>query len=170
MKLTRTERWILSNQYRILEALYPDERGSLEKARIALESGYELEYDGMSQRIYKDTLSEDDCTEVHDILQMFSNLKYAYEQLSEKPEVDAWQIGFEGFDGNNEPEQLAYARYLCEDGEHYKDLHVRNSHSPTLDRYRRQLEVWKSANNRLYLTKAEIEQIALKAIHPTTRN
>ncbi len=52
MKLTRTERWILSNQYRILEALYPDERGSLEKARIALESGYELEYDGMSQRIY----------------------------------------------------------------------------------------------------------------------
>ncbi len=115
-------------------------------------------------------MSEDDCTEVHDILQMFSNLKYAYEQLSEKPEVDAWQIEFEGFDSNDELGQLAYARYLCEDGEHYEGLHVRNSHFPTLDRYRRQLEVWKSANNRLHLTKGEIEQIALKAIHSTTRN
>ena len=169
MQLTKTERWILSNQYRILEALYPDEADSLMKARMALDSGYELEYEHISQHIDKDTLNKHDCVEVHDILQMFSNLKHAYEKLSEKPEIDMWQIEFIGFDGNNEPEQLAYARYLCEDGEHYEDLHVRNSHSHTLDRYRRQLRVWRSMDHPFMLTKDEIEQIALEAIHPTNR-
>jgi hypothetical protein len=39
MKLTRTERWILANQYRILEVLYPKEADSLSYAREAFEHG-----------------------------------------------------------------------------------------------------------------------------------
>lgn len=66
MKLSRTERWMLSNQYRILEALYPADAGSYARHREALESGYELHYDWMIGSIYddKDTLSSEDCREV----------------------------------------------------------------------------------------------------------
>jgi hypothetical protein len=52
MKLTRTERWILVNQYRILEALYPDEAKWFAENREALSSGYELHYRGMIDFIY----------------------------------------------------------------------------------------------------------------------
>jgi hypothetical protein len=39
MQLSGVERWILSNQLRILEALYPDDAGSLAEQRTSLERG-----------------------------------------------------------------------------------------------------------------------------------
>ena len=40
-KLTTLDRLVLSNQYRILEALYPDEAETLAIKREAIENGYE---------------------------------------------------------------------------------------------------------------------------------
>ena len=55
VKLTRVERYILSNQFRILEALYPDEASHFATTREALEHGYEILYDWDMEHIYDDT-------------------------------------------------------------------------------------------------------------------
>ena len=44
-KLSRLDRLFLSNQLRILEALYPEEANDLARRREALECGYEMLYD-----------------------------------------------------------------------------------------------------------------------------
>ena len=49
MKLTRQERWILSNQYKILKAVEGVDHYN--QAIDALESGYEAEYESLRARI-----------------------------------------------------------------------------------------------------------------------
>src|SRR3989344_5648187 len=123
MKLSKVERWMLANQYRILEALYPKEAKSLERCREILEDGYELEYSQISQHIYKDedTLSESECREVIEILAMFDELGYWYGQLKGKKGIEKSDILFSGFDGNDtqEVKYLSYARFLCEGQERF---------------------------------------------------
>jgi uncharacterized protein YfbU (UPF0304 family) len=72
MKLSRVERWMLVNQMRMLEALYPDEARSIAEHREALEQGYELHYGEFAQHIYddKDTLTVEGCKEVLNVLWM----------------------------------------------------------------------------------------------------
>ncbi len=153
---------MLSNQYRILEALYPDEAEGLAETRDALERGYELHYDWNIQNIYDDThvMSEEECQEVIGILAMFDALKLSYEALSDKSGIEEWRVKFIGFDGNNESIQLGYARYFCNsDGGRFPDLKVVNSHCPVLGRYRAMLIIWKGMNEKHELTKAEIIEI-----------
>ena len=170
MELSRTERWILSNQYRILEALYPDEAPSLARRRRVVEEGYELHYDWITEHIYDDphTMTARECREVLDILDMFSALRNSYEDLDDKPAVEDRHIRFRGFDGNNEPKQLSYAEFLMEDGRFTNVVNRAglNSHMPVLDAYRRQLAVWQRSNDRYHLTKEEIQAIAAAAPYP----
>ena len=92
MKLTKTERWILSNQYRILEKLCPDEADEFAEAREVVECGYEQDYGGISQHIDKVPMSVEDCKEVVDILLMFSEMKYAFDTLDDKSGIDLERI------------------------------------------------------------------------------
>ena len=66
MHLSRTERWLLANQYRILEALVPDEADWFRKARTVVEEGFAGEYEDICKFVYRDeyTRSEDGCHEV----------------------------------------------------------------------------------------------------------
>lgn len=163
MKLTRVERWILSNQYRILEALDTDEADSYAEVRQALEEGYEAEYEDFAQHISEHEMSEEECREVTDILSMFSTLHYAYEDLEDKSGIEEWRVRFAGFDGNNETRQMAYARYFCESGGgRYTELDRGdgfNSHCPVIDRYRSMLEEWRKSPNPNKLTKVDIVRI-----------
>ena len=165
---------MLSNQYLILEALYPGDADSYARHREALERGYELHYDWMIERIYddEDTLSPEDCREVSQILNMYDALKRSYETLEDKTGIEEWQIKFLGFDGNNETTRLAYTRYVCEDGEAYADLDRGdnfNSHMPSLDGYRRQLTEWKALGHPHELTREQIIQIGTARVHPSRR-
>jgi uncharacterized protein YfbU (UPF0304 family) len=162
MKLTPVERWMLSNQFRILEALYPDEAESYAEAREAIENGYELQYDLLSQHISEDVMSVEDCNEVIDILNMFRVLKFSYEDLDDKSEIDEGDIEFGGFDGNHEGKQMAFTRHFCGSGESYAELNRSggfNSHWPMLDRYRQMLAEWKKSANQHRLTKEDIQRI-----------
>ena len=115
MQLSRVERWILSNQLRILEALYPDDAGSLAEQRTSLERGYELEYDWQCEHISNDdaVMSVEQCTEVVDVLEMFSAMKDSYGKLKKKPAIEKWKLKFTGFDGNNERKEMAYAAIIA---------------------------------------------------------
>ena len=175
MKLSRVERWILSNQYRILEQIYPNEADSLARQRRVLEEGFELEYNWIAQHIYEDqdTLSSEECKEVIQILSMFSAIKRTYEALDDKSGIDEWTTKFAGFDGNTETSQLAYARHFCEgDGGRFKDLDrgdALNSHAPALDAYRRLLGEWEQSQDKINLSKDDLIRITREYIHPDNR-
>ncbi len=163
MKLTRTDRWILSNQYRILEALYPNEATAFAEAREAIECGYELHYRSLSEHIYDEGFSVEECNEVVDILDMFCTLKHSYEELPNKSGIDASEIEFDGFDGNYETKHMVYARYFCNhDGGRFSELTPNNdfnSHAPRLDRYRRMVKRWKDCADKHSLKKEDILRI-----------
>lgn len=61
MNLSREQRWMLANQYRILEKLYPEEADHYERAREVLERGFTLNFDDYIPHIYERTMSEDAC-------------------------------------------------------------------------------------------------------------
>ena len=165
MKLSQMERLILVNQYMILEKLYPEEASSYARIRKALEDGYELEYSEIFNNIYHDdeTLSENGCILVREILTMFTVLKYSYNKLDDKSGIDPKDVTLWGFDGNNETEYMAYARYLIEDCQLWGDLQedaVFNRHISSLSRYRQMLNVWNSyGNDKNELSKEQILSI-----------
>jgi uncharacterized protein len=161
MELTRTERWILSNQYRILEALYPDEADDYRRTRDAIDSGYELEYERIIPYIYENGLSEEECREVTDIMAMFSSLKSSHDALLDKSGIDASRIIFRGFSGNDETSQMAYAQYLRDKGS-FRDITRSgdlNSHFPALGGYRKMLSEWRNCENPYHLSKDDIIRI-----------
>lgn len=164
MNLNRVERLMLSNQYKILEALYPKEAKDYARRREAIERGYELNYDWDLDYIYdgNDVMTKEECQEVFKVLGLFSALKHSYEKLADKSGIDERDIKFPGFDGNNETKQMAYARYLVEKEQRYGDLKIGdayNSHFPSLGRYRAMVEVWEGIEDRYQLSKEEILRI-----------
>jgi uncharacterized protein len=172
MNLTRVERMILANQCRILEKLYPED--GYAEVREVLENGYELHYNWIAERVYEETLSEDRCKEILDILSMFEALKFSYEKLTDKSGIDEHDIRFRGFDGNNEPTEHSYAQFFCKSRRAFGEIvkgEVPNSHSPSLDIYRRMLRVWRDVRklDDLILSKEEIIQITEARIHPSNR-
>lgn len=163
MKLSRTERWILSNQLRILAALHPKEKSDYSQPIEALECGYELEYEALCQHIYKekDCLNEEQCREVLDILGMWDALRYSYGRLEDKSGIELSRVQFPGFDGNNEPTYLGYTQHLRAT-RRYEHLHRGdnfNSHAPLLPWYRLMLEVWRAGGEKRELSKEEIVRL-----------
>ena len=175
VKLSAGERIMLANQYRILEALYPREAESYRQYREIVETGYELHYSELNMGVAEGSVSRDISTEVMDVLDMFSALKYSFEGLNDKTGVDSDSLQFPGFDGNNAPNHLSYARFLIlELGRWPEIIEDRpgfdlNSHAGLEESYRRMLVAWESLGKKNRLTLEEIEQIQLAQIHPDSR-
>lgn len=160
MSLSLKDRWMLSNQLRIMEHILDrDETESLSHIREAVENGYEMEYDWGIDYIYKDTMSEAECMEVLDILEMFDRLESSFAALADQSGVEEWkgEVEFGGWDGNNESRQLGYARHFCEGRHRFEGLGHRaymNSHAPTLHRYRVMLKafqpIWREKISRTF--------------------
>jgi len=168
MDLDKKDRLILANQYRILEALYPDEAAEFARSRKALENGYKLQYHSLIEFI-SDEMSEEKCREVLDILDLHRAMLFSLRDKppSERGGLTEEDVRFLGFDGNNEPEQYSYANYYVNDlgryqelaeGRSYVDL---NSHHETLGRYRNMLRLWKDlpGQNKFKLSPDQIRTI-----------
>jgi len=159
MELTKVERLILFNQYRILGKLDPDEASASEEACEILESGYTLEYETLASHIDRD-MSEVKCREVRDILDMYRALKAAQRDLPAGTLANG-DATFLGFDGNNETEHFAYATFLMEVQDKWAESKQdpRNSHWPLLSRYRTMLQAWKESASRWDLTPEDVARI-----------
>ena len=91
-------------------------------------------------------------SEVVNVLDMWSFIETGYANLSDdekaQVETDATPFGrhvrLPGFDGNNETEHLAVAYFLIRDLERFQTFKERglNSHSRSIERYRRMLHVF----------------------------
>jgi uncharacterized protein YfbU (UPF0304 family) len=159
MELTKAERFILLNQYRILEKLDPGEAHACEEARQILEYGYVLEY-GMLVSHLDDDMSEEECKEVREVLDMYRALKKAHRDLPVGT-VTAADAAFKGFDGNDETNQFSYATFLIETQGKWGESKVDpiNSHWPMLSRYRSMIASWKQSANKWELTAEDTVRI-----------
>src|SRR5690606_18707681 len=108
MKLTKVERWILANQYKILEHLDPDQTEYYQKMQEILEQGYELEYNWKTQHLHDDVVTEEMSHYVIKVMVMYDALQRSYARISDKEGIEEREIFFPGFDGNNEGVYLAY--------------------------------------------------------------
>lgn len=116
----------------------------------ALQYGFAYHYDDVFTCLYDDELSEDDCKEVLDILEMYRGITYSYNNLAKEGKqgsITPEMIRFKGFDGNNETNQMLYTNYFIIDLDRYSEIqelsnNYYNSHSQMLPKYRRMLKKW----------------------------
>jgi len=174
-KLTDNERILLINQFLILEKLYPERSSEFEELRAIAEKGFELHYKELYHGLSNRGLSETECREVMDILDMYRALKDSYDRLDDKSGIEEADVQFPGFDGNNVYEYLSYADFLIRvqgrwqevlDGRPNFEL---NSHSNNLEMLRRMLAEWKKIDKRYRLSKDDTKQILAAMIHPENR-
>ncbi len=172
MDLTKKERLILSLQLRVLEKLYPEEEQDFAIQRRALEDGYALHYEWMTNQ-FSDELSVEQCREVLEILDMFRALTFSFARAEENNHelrnLRRQDIKFRGFDGNNETAHMGYVQYFILDLKRFQELVGEggfddfNSHQPMLDTYREMLGVWRQYENRFELSIEQIEKILRRA-------
>ncbi|MGG5870195.1 YfbU family protein [Pseudomonas peli] len=145
--MDKLKRYELINQLLILEKLYPEEADYYSRNRKALENGYELHYSWLTENI-NDGLSEEQCKEVLDILDMYRSITFSWQRLHDGEEIPE-NLKFRGFDGNNETELMGYVQYFIIELDRFEELKYGkehpyfNSHHPTLEMYRRMLTIWK---------------------------
>lgn len=152
-RISLKERLSLVLQLRILEKLSVDEHERAEYAQqiTLLTSGYELHYRDLVEW-FDVGFSARWCREVIDILSMFADLNWAFDNMSAEQQatVDRHAITFIGFDGNNETPQMAYAKFFMFDMDRFQSLHKQgqetglNSHCPMLPAYRRMLGMFRT--------------------------
>lgn len=177
MKLTRTERWVLSNQLQILQILDPDNQDDYKSTQKIIERGFEYLYDNRIQHINSDdqTMSESECILTIEILSMFRGITYSLEKIDDTTGINLTYLKFAGFDGNNEGKYLDFAFFFCNefDDERFseigKGIDNFNSHLPMLDAYLRMLEVWNTSKNKYELTREELIRIGEAFVHPDNR-
>jgi uncharacterized protein YfbU (UPF0304 family) len=164
MELTKKERLAYIYQLRILEALYPDEASEFVKHRTALEEGYVLQYRWMFEHLYEE-LSEADCREILDILDMYRSITFGLEKLADDDPLRQHHLAkFRGFDGNNEFHQMSYVEYFILNLGRFPELkkieHPSfNSHTPMLDIYRKMLQRLNKYDKKYNLSRAQIDAV-----------
>jgi len=164
MELSKKERLSLINQFLILEKLYPGEASYYEQHRIALQHGFQLHYGWILENVWDD-LSEKECRKVLDALDLYRGIVSSFNALPEKDGLSESTVRFPGFDGNNEPHYLAYARYFIVDLDRYEEL-IRgqeypgfNSHCPMLETYGRMTLLWSSWHRPYNMSAAQIRTL-----------
>lgn len=133
MEISRLNRWMLSNQHRILAKLYPEQAAFHNRSAEALERGYESEYHEAAKNISEAVLADEECKEVLEILGMFSELQ----------KHGLVEHNFCGFWANGETKQIDFASFV---EDRFPDLHRPadwNSGGPMLHRYQQMLREWR---------------------------
>lgn len=177
-RLSRLERYFLSNQLRILEALYPDEADSLAVRREAIERGYEFLYGWDMEHIYSgdDVMTPEESAEVWETLDMFDAIERSSQTVG--PEnLDGFHFKkFAGYDGNNESKFMSFAAFTVERLGRFQYIQTAkagywNSHAPVRAIYQRMLEVWQRIprERRFDLSLDQLREILGAAVHPDNR-
>ncbi|MDZ4797684.1 MAG: YfbU family protein [Bryobacteraceae bacterium] len=148
--LTPAERLQLVNQYRILEALYPDEAEHYAEHREIVAEGITIRYG----ELFGELSDEIDVIEgkyVCEVLDMYKMLLGSFLALEDKQGLTEKDVRFRGFDGHSESGRLALARHF-EKLERWEDVLTGDidSHTPsTIYQYPPMLERYQPMMERL---------------------
>jgi hypothetical protein len=146
MELNIKERLQLSFQLRILEKLYPDEQEYYANHRKAIEDGYQLHYDWITEHL-SEGLTTDECSFVLEVLDMYAALHFSVREFKDS-DLTIESVKFPGFDGNNETMYMAYTKYFIEDLDRFGEIQEStngsyNSHMRLIPKYKKMVEKWK---------------------------
>lgn len=173
--LTKVERLMLINQFRILEAVCTDknEAESYAKGREILERGYEFhyKYDVFCEGNYDDPMPERDGGEVYDTLGMFDAINKSLPEGS--PLKKHPHSRFSGYDGNNEAKFMTFACFTVKRLGWFQLVPLRetdpwNSHCPMRGVYGRMLAEWKkiSPEEKFCMTEDQLRGVMDASRHP----
>ncbi|MGL6259134.1 YfbU family protein [Vibrio sp. WXL103] len=163
MEMTNAQRLILSNQYRLMMKLDPENSGRYQRLQTIVERGYGLQMRELDKDFGR--LQEDACREIIDIMEMYHAMQESNKMLdeSERAEVDQRRLLFLGFDAATEAQYVHYVRFLVDSEGLYPQFdkadHHFNSQMPMLDKYRRMLATWRHCPRQYHLSAAEFRQI-----------
>lgn len=165
LPLSITDRWILFNQFQIMDKIGGDDKGYdpeyYEKSKKVLELGYELYYEEITNHVFPKVFPKGDGQEIMDIFEMFRMMKDAYSELEEKTGINDDYVYFQGFDSNTEEEEMAFAKFSVEVMGRYSSLEIKNykAYKPKLPKYRAMLKEWQKSNDVYTLTKDDLIRI-----------
>ncbi|HEX8904037.1 MAG TPA: YfbU family protein [Longimicrobiaceae bacterium] len=159
MKLSRTERWILANQYRIMAALDPPNASTYRSHAEALERGYANVVERISAHIVRDDTNRKESDEVDEILEMYDAMQRAFRTVEDNFGIDEWRLQFPGFDPKSELDYLSYASFaLSREGRYPGLAHASSLEAggPMLKHYRRMLEAWRHHGGSAHLDRNDV--------------
>ncbi|CAH8195785.1 YfbU family protein [Vibrio aestuarianus] len=163
MEMTNAQRLILSNQYFLMSQMDPNNANKYKRLQTIVERGYELQMRELNKEF--GCLTEAECREVIDILEMYHAMQESHKMLSDcdGKEVDQRRLQFLGFDIAREAQLVHYVRFLVDSEGLYTQFdkadHHFNSQMPMLDKYRRMLTTWRNCPRQYHLSAAEFKQI-----------
>ncbi|CAH8197593.1 MULTISPECIES: YfbU family protein [Vibrio] len=163
MEMTNAQRLILSNQYFLMSQMDPNNANKYKRLQTIIERGYELQMRELNKEF--GCLTEAECREVIDILEMYHAMQESHKMLADcdGKEVDQRRLQFLGFDIAREAQLVHYVRFLVDSEGLYTQFdkadHHFNSQMPMLDKYRRMLTTWRNCPRQYHLSAAEFKQI-----------
>jgi len=145
MEITKRDRLILINQYRILASLNKAEADHYEELISILENGYTIFYSQLEEWI-SDDVPEEEGRFVLEVLDLYRAIEDVKRATKDSRLLAHHYAYFRGFDGNNETEYMSFCRFLIEKQgkfQEQKQYLLRNdnlnSHMPMTAKYRRML-------------------------------
>ncbi len=163
MEMTNAQRLILSNQYYLMSQMNPENAEKYQRLQTIVERGYALQMKELNKEY--GCISEEECQEVLNIMEMYFALQESYKMLGEadRSDVDSRRLNFLGFDIASESQLVHYVRFLIDSEGHYPQFdkadHHFNSQIPMLEKYRRMLATWKQCPRQYHLSASEFTQI-----------
>jgi uncharacterized protein YfbU (UPF0304 family) len=150
VEISKKDRVILINQYRILAALNKDEADHYNELIGILENGYEIFYSMIDEWI-SDDMPYDEGKFVLNVFDLYRAIEDLKRSSKNQELHDHHHSYFAGFDGNNETQYMGFARFLIEKQGKFseQEQYLRkndnlNSHMPMIGKYQRMLEKAKS--------------------------
>lgn len=163
MEMTPAQRLILSNQYRLMSQLEPENAEKYRRLRTIVERGYTLQL----RELDKDfgDICEETCRQVIEVMEMYHALQESFSNMSldNQENVDTRRLQFLGFDAATEAHLMHYVRFLTENEGLYpqfdKAQHHFNSQTPMQEKYQRMLISWRHCPRQYHLSQAEINRV-----------
>jgi hypothetical protein len=154
MNLSKVEKLLLANQYEILKRMDPSQERDCDLMLECLYDGYDDDFEQLIPH-FDERLDPSVQHNVRQILQMFRALHPGHG-------LEPSAI-FVGFDGNEETEYYAYALFLIEKRDLWReskrdDLDY-NTHTPVLQDYLAMLERWQATGDSFNLTAEQVNDI-----------
>ncbi|NOH95343.1 YfbU family protein [Vibrio sp. 99-70-13A1] len=163
MEMTNAQRLILSNQYKLMSQMDPENSAKYQRLQTIVERGYELQMRELNKEF--GCLTESECRETIDIMEMYHAMQESNKMLadSERQDVDQRRLQFLGFDIASEAQSVNYVRFLIDSEGLYPQFdkadHHFNSQMPMLEKYRRMLTTWRNCPRQYHLCSTELSQI-----------
>ena len=161
MEMTNAQRLILSNQYKMMTMLDPENAERYRRQQTIVERGFGLQMRELDRDFGE--MSEDTCRTIINIMEMHHALQVSCGNLKDKQDLDERRISFLGFDAATESRYLSYVRFMVNTEGRYTHFdsgtHGFNSQTPMWDKYQRMLAIWQSCPRQYHLSAVEISQI-----------